>query len=545
MRKSTVSTILWMVLAWMLPMTAAAEDVRQPPGPIAEISVSPTRIDWLPTVDAGRWVLTLAGPDELVVRREFKAGKAPHLELFDSEGNRLPDGSYTWELRLIPQGQRGLRKGSGSFSIQDGSFVEIPQGTGGPAPKPTLITKLIDDKLVIQGNSCLGDSCATNDANYSALKIKSVQPNILFDGIELPEGGGGSSHDWALFVNYLADRFSIVDFSNGLIPFSVAAGAPDNSLYVAGDGKVGIGTSSPADSLHIVENNENTKARILVENSSTGVDALSGVRLQSDSAIADYKAHGSGRTLLRFGQSVAGWGELTILSGNGLAVGTIVNKPLTLGTNDTNRLHITGAGDIGIGTSSPGTKLEIQGSAANSDVVRIRNSSATGFPGIDYLDAAGSTGLYFGLDNAAGTTRMNSVNNHPIVILTNSTERIRFPAPGGNFITASNGAFLSSGGTWINASSRESKRDIVELSEDDALKALEGLTPVTFRYKTEPDEQYIGFIAEDVPDLVATNDHKHLSSMDVVALLTKVVKEQQKTINDLSARLADLEEKEK
>ena len=55
----------------------------------------------------------------------------------------------------------------------------------------------------------------------------------------------------------------------------------------------------------------------------------------------------------------------------------------------------------------------------------------------------------------------------------------------------------------------------------------------------------VGFIAEDVPDLVATNDHKHMSPTDVVAVLTKVVKDQQKTIEELSARLADLEKKEK
>ncbi|MEO1369305.1 MAG: hypothetical protein AAFX50_19170, partial [Acidobacteriota bacterium] len=43
-------------------------------------------------------------------------------------------------------------------------------------------------------------------------------------------------------------------------------------------------------------------------------------------------------------------------------------------------------------------------------------------------------------------------------------------------------------------------------------------------------EQVLGFIAEDVPELVATNSRKNLSSMDIVALLTKVMQEQQKTV---------------
>jgi hypothetical protein len=35
----------------------------------------------------------------------------------------------------------------------------------------------------------------------------------------------------------------------------------------------------------------------------------------------------------------------------------------------------------------------------------------------------------------------------------------------------------------------------------------------------------VGFIAEDVPDLVSTKDRKGLSPMDIVAVLTKVVQE--------------------
>lgn len=224
----------------------------------------------------------------------------------------------------------------------------------------------------------------------------------------------------------------------------------------------------------------------------------------------------------------------------------VQTTPFTIGWGaPDNSLTISGSGLLGVGTLTPAVRLDVKASAAGQAAARLQNSSATGYSGIQYLDSAGNVDLFFGIDNAASTTLLNSVNNNPIVILTNTTERIRFPAPGGNVITAANGAFLSAGGVWTNASSRESKRDIAKLSGSDALEALQGMNPVTFRYKEEPDEQYVGFIAEDLPDLVATNDHKHMSSMDVVAVLTKVVKDQQKTIDELSARLADLEEKEK
>jgi hypothetical protein len=105
------------------------------------------------------------------------------------------------------------------------------------------------------------------------------------------------------------------------------------------------------------------------------------------------------------------------------------------------------------------------------------------------------------------------------------------------------GAYCSSGGVWTNASSREYKKDIKDLTTDEAVDTLKGLNPVKFNYKASSDEQHLGFIGEDVPELVATKDKKGMSSMDVVAVLTKVVQEQQKTIAELSKKMSELERK--
>ena len=43
----------------------------------------------------------------------------------------------------------------------------------------------------------------------------------------------------------------------------------------------------------------------------------------------------------------------------------------------------------------------------------------------------------------------------------------------------------------------------------------------------------MGFIAEDVPDMVATQDRKGINPMDLIAVLTKVVQQQQKEIEEL------------
>jgi hypothetical protein len=102
-----------------------------------------------------------------------------------------------------------------------------------------------------------------------------------------------------------------------------------------------------------------------------------------------------------------------------------------------------------------------------------------------------------------------------------------------------NGAHLTTGGVWTNASSRELKDNIETLSAEDANAALEGLSPVRYVYKNSREEQYVGFIAEDVPELVASQDHKSLSPMDIVAVLTTVAKTEKARTAALAAASAE------
>ena len=96
-------------------------------------------------------------------------------------------------------------------------------------------------------------------------------------------------------------------------------------------------------------------------------------------------------------------------------------------------------------------------------------------------------------------------------------------------------------GNWVNSSSRERKENINPLSAEDAQKTLEGLNPVTYNYKANNEEAHVGFIAEDVPDLVATKNRKGLSPMDMVAVLTKVIQEQSKDMREQSEKIERLE----
>jgi len=99
------------------------------------------------------------------------------------------------------------------------------------------------------------------------------------------------------------------------------------------------------------------------------------------------------------------------------------------------------------------------------------------------------------------------------------------------------GQVICDGG--CTSSSRALKDHIRELALEDALAALQDLQPTQFTY-TSTGEEDIGFIAEDVPALVAKRGRTGLDAMDIVALLTKVVQYQQHVLEAQQHELAAL-----
>jgi hypothetical protein len=100
-----------------------------------------------------------------------------------------------------------------------------------------------------------------------------------------------------------------------------------------------------------------------------------------------------------------------------------------------------------------------------------------------------------------------------------------------------NGTFT---GTVTTGSSREYKDHINRLPVDKAVEALMSLVPVEYNYKENPDELELGFIAEDVPELVARNDRKSLSPMDFAALSVSVIQELKKETENQQQQIEEL-----
>ena len=114
-------------------------------------------------------------------------------------------------------------------------------------------------------------------------------------------------------------------------------------LTINRTGNVGIGTTGPSNTLHVFKN-----ATIGPITSPTVANA--GLRIQDN-----------GASLYVDGNSLAtdSAGYLT----------TINNNHFDIGTNSTSRIHITGAGNVGIETTSPSEKLDVNGNVKIKDAL--------------------------------------------------------------------------------------------------------------------------------------------------------------------------------
>ncbi|HSF38410.1 MAG TPA: hypothetical protein VLT87_01380 [Thermoanaerobaculia bacterium] len=231
------------------------------------------------------------------------------------------------------------------FSISDVEAGTTPFSIEGYAPHSALYVRS-------NGNLGLGTVTPAQD-------IHAISGNTPTIRLEQDGSASLSTRTWDLGASH--SSFFVKDVTNSsAVPFRIAAGAPASSLEISSSGAVGVGTSSPASRFHFFENAD-ANTILTVETPNTGLSAAGVLRAKSDTAIVNVGAHGSGRTLSRFGQTLASWAEIMQLDGNGLIIGTLGSKPLILGTSSTNRVHITAAGSVGIGTTSPTSLLHVSG----------------------------------------------------------------------------------------------------------------------------------------------------------------------------------------
>ncbi len=182
---------------------------------------------------------------------------------------------------------------------------------------------------------------------------------------------------------------------------------------------------------------------------------------------------------------------------------------------------------VGIGTTEPKQRLEVNGNIQ----IHEQNSSVAG---LMITQSTGETGYI--MHNRASTLTIGAGSVDRMTIDREGNVGIGVSRPT-HPLEMESGAHASAGGVWTNSSSRDKKENITELTLEDSLATLAGLQAVQFNYRNDRQETYVGFIAEDVPELVATADRQGLSAMDIVAVLTTVIQAQQQKIEELEAKL--------
>ncbi|MCB9756963.1 MAG: tail fiber domain-containing protein [Candidatus Omnitrophica bacterium] len=170
------------------------------------------------------------------------------------------------------------------------------------------------------------------------------------------------------------------------------------------------------------------------------------------------------------------------------------------------------SGRMGIRDITPAAGLEINGNNSADDYLNFTSNSSSVVGDIFTIKKGGSCN---------GCIGVNKSNPQYIMDF-------------------GNGAYVDASGKFMPSSSREYKENITALDLDQALETLRGLNPVRFNYKLQKDEEYVGFIAEDVPALVVQKQRQGLAPMDIAAVLTKVVAYQQEKIEQQKQKSEDL-----
>ncbi|HLP22410.1 MAG TPA: tail fiber domain-containing protein, partial [Chitinophagales bacterium] len=155
------------------------------------------------------------------------------------------------------------------------------------------------------------------------------------------------------------------------------------------------------------------------------------------------------------------------------------------------------------------------------------------------------TGIYNGNSNtvAIGNSSVTSIN------LSGATSTSNALTVGTNS-TNGNGAYLTKGGTWTNASDRNLKDNIMALDPASILKKVAQLPISKWKY-TGTEEYHIGPMAQDFYALFNVGeDDRRISSIDpsgvalsAIQALNQKVEEQQKIIEQLLIELKAIKAK--
>ncbi len=300
-----------------------------------------------------------------------------------------------------------------------------------------------------------------------------------------------------------------------------------NSAITEVGGNVGIGTTTPAGRLAVRGN---------------GTDVLLG-----DAGC------GPPTAAIGFG-TMSGCTDFA-LGGNfsaGADAGTFINRPTGRGihfreNNGADQMTIAPGGNVGIGTTTPGQKLEVRDTGGGAAVFGISNGvGVVGItdhiarPGVRAVSAGGGSPANLGLEVFGRAFISGRVG-----IGTGAPDQL---------LSVNGNASKVGGGTWLNFSDERLKA--IHGMFDAGLEEILKLRPIRYRYNQDnpvgiPDEgEHIGLSAQEVqkviPEAVTKNSQGYLmlNNDPVLWAMLNAIKEQQAQIKELKAEVEGLKAKQ-
>jgi hypothetical protein len=330
----------------------------------------------------------------------------------------------------------------GTSSAQGSSTVTIEQTAANSAPLALRYTNTNDNQIGIDFYR----------SRSSSAKVESTDPLMRLDAY----GYDGSAYRKGASIEAIVDAAtSAGDMPCRLVFSTTADGAssPTERLRITSAGLVGIGTSTPGADLEVFGDTADLVLTNVTNNNATGANKslICGV---------------GGATAF----SIAPWqnsGFIDSATTNGLALGASSSTGsvrLYTGTSRSVRAIIDSSGNVGIGTTSPGEVLTVNGNARITNL-GIGMSPSTGRTlevesssnaGIRIANSSAASGAYINFwDNsvAANQNYLGCEGNN-LVYKPNNVEKARIDSSGRLLVGTSTGTSrLSIAGTADNANS--------------------------------------------------------------------------------------------
>ena len=528
-------------------------------GPVGKMTLSSAAVEWQSAGSFERLVLVVSTPNGATFTREFQGPRA-QFRLADLAPRLIADGTYVYELRAVPKlsaevkqrlaaarakdddeaianikAEAGIGEPivqAGAFSVREGSFVIGGAEAPAPGKTPKVTSNAVAgapgkltpapndvvtaDDAIIQGSLCVGLDCVNNESfGFDTIRLKENNTRIKFD--DTSTTAGCPNNDWQLTANDAcggANKFSIEDITGAKVPFTITAGAPTNSVFVASSGKVGFGNSSPGLNLHI-----------------TATDTP---------AIRQEQTNGGGFTAWTWdiGANEANWFVRDLTSGLRLPFRIRPGAP-------TSSIDIAADGKVGIGTASPasqthiltGTLNGLRVESSNSGFLEVGKTSATRWRWANDYNAANILELLVGLSGGDPTASLLTVTTTGRVGIGTTNPAAQLSIVNG----ASSSTVNAGSSTFTTTSSRTFKENIEPVVANNILEKIEATPVVTYDFINGGPKNRMGLIAEDFYKVFGRGDDKHIDGQDVEMALWLAVQKLTAENKALTDRLAQIE----